>query len=106
MTQNGRARVLLVEKFVEEQVYRRTEWVEGEIPYVLGKVEDGKRQREGQMGKRRLFRVKIQDKHCASSAALRQDVIPTSTMMPGTNMTTARAWKNFLLAFTLKTGSL
>lgn len=65
MTENGRARVLLVKEFVEEQVHRRTEWVEGEVPYVFGKVEDGKRQREGQMGKRRLSRVKIQDKHFA-----------------------------------------
>lgn len=47
MAQDGRARVLVVEELVEEQVDARSERVEGEVPDVFREDEEGEGDREG-----------------------------------------------------------
>ena len=54
MTQNHRAAVFRVDKLGEEDVERRADWVEGEVPRVLAEREEGKGDREGDGGKGRL----------------------------------------------------
>ena len=82
MAQNSRTRVLVVQKLVQEEMDADAEGPQSEISHVFGKVECCERDAERQVRESRL-RVSLQERQ--SSQQL------TSTAIPGTNMTTARA---------------
>lgn len=100
MTQDCRARILAVQKLVEEEVNGHSERPESEVSNVLCKVESGKRDAEREMGECGLSR---QLHHPYGISAKRSRL--TSTVIPGTNIITANAWKNFRLALTLNVGN-
>lgn len=97
MAQYGCSGIFGIEEFVQEEMNRYAKWPQREVSDILGKVECRKGDREGKMGECGLY---------ISFSPRGTDRRLTSIAIPGTNMTTAKAWKNFLLAFTLKVGSL
>lgn len=58
MTQDRRARILMVQELVQEQMDDGSEWVEGEIANVFGEDEAGKSDGEREVGESRLGREK------------------------------------------------
>lgn len=109
MAEDGRARVLRVEKFVEEEMDADPKWPERKVADVLGESEggkgDGERQvREGRLEKHHQHSARRIPLQKGSACACAESL--TSTAMPGTNITTANAWKNFLLALTDRVGIL
>jgi hypothetical protein len=87
--------VLVVGELGEKDVQRGTEGVQRIVADVLGEDEDGERQREGEVRKCRLYQVSAQQRF-----TLRVSL--TSSAMPGTKSSTARAWKNFRRALRLR----
>lgn len=100
VAQNRRPGILLVKELVEEEVDSRAEGVDGEVADVFCEVEDGKGEGEGEVSEGGLH-----DRHVSIGPRCKVSTQLTSNMIPGTNMTTANAWKYFLLAFILNTGN-
>lgn len=100
MAQDSRAAVLRVQELVHEQMHSGTERVQRKIADIFGEREQRKRCAEGEVQEGWLVEV-------SPSAGLqaRSLVRLTSIATAGRNISTASAWNDLRLAFTLSVGN-
>ena len=100
MTEDCCPAVFLVEKFVHEDVDCCAKWVQRKVPDVLCEGEQSERGAKGKVREGGLRMGPI-----SSDRTRDPGDIFTSIAIPGKNIKTASAWKNFRLAFTLSVGT-